>query len=385
MGMHYNPASIALVERTVENLGATNQLGSVIIESCDIRWNKTQELMDKKKAKKDNNIKISNSNNRAEQTIESSPNDKDFLGNEMRAAWEVATKYKRPTVLGDQRINVTIAALKASVKETAQDLFLKGPEGRKRTKDEIAANWETTIPINGNNPNSDDTIDEHETRYLNVFAFFDPRLLISLPVSLVKYPLSFLIKDPIPVGIFFAIIAALNFYGDGGSLLDVNFSLDDLIVDKAYTWKDYAGSVAVAVLETVVFARLLLKPLLADRNEILAKSVLDQCLLYKNDSNGGTTANGNGNANGDLFGGWFQNPLKTGSSQTAINPALTMTSTSTEAVVYVPGSDPESMLVAEQQASSYSGISADSNIEGKVVVAVLGMAHCNGVMKLLRE
>merc|ERR1711935_1253139 len=304
MGMHYNPASIALVERTVENLGATNQLGSVIIESCDIRWNKTQELMDKKKAKKDNNIKISNSNNRAEQTIESSPNDKDFLGNEMRAAWEVATKYKRPTVLGDQRINVTIAALKASVKETAQDLFLKGPEGRKRTKDEIAANWETTIPINGNNPNSDDTIDEHETRYLNVLAFFDPRLLISLPVSLVKYPLSFLIKDPIPVGIFFAIIAALNFYGDGGSLLDVNFSLDDLIVDKAYTWKDYAGSVAVAVLETVVFARLLLKPLLADRNEILARSVLDQCRLYANGSDNDTGENKNVG-----FGSWFQNLL----------------------------------------------------------------------------
>ena len=46
--------------------------------------------------------------------------------------------------------------------------------------------------------------------YLNAFAFFDPRLLISLPVSLVKYPLSFLVKDPVPVATAFAILAFLN-------------------------------------------------------------------------------------------------------------------------------------------------------------------------------
>ena len=49
--MHYNPASIELVEQTVEKLGRDDKLGSVIIESCDIRWNKTQTIMDKKNTK----------------------------------------------------------------------------------------------------------------------------------------------------------------------------------------------------------------------------------------------------------------------------------------------------------------------------------------------
>merc|ERR1712238_344676 len=49
--MHYNPASIELVEQTVEKLGREDKLGSVIIESCDIRWNKTQTIMDKKNMK----------------------------------------------------------------------------------------------------------------------------------------------------------------------------------------------------------------------------------------------------------------------------------------------------------------------------------------------
>ncbi len=355
--MHYNPASIQLVETTVEDLAKSNQLGSVIIESCDIRWNKTQEMMDKKReqllAKQ-----LASDITENESFIDSNPNDKDFLGNEMRAAWEVATKYHRPTVLGDQRINITMDALQASLKDTAKDLFLGGPAGWKRSRDEIVANWKTTIPVAGNDK-------DDEPKYLNAFAFFDPRLLISLPVSLVKYPLSFLVKDPVPVGIVFAVLAFLNFYGDFSSLdglgsLD-SFSLEDFVAatttPKDYPWTDYVFSAGIAILETVVFARLLLKPLLADRNEILAKSVLDQCQLYANQNNN----------NG--FGGFFRSFLSL--------PVVDLE----EPIVYVPGSDPESMLVAKQQA----GFSGSNDGEEKIVVAVLGMAHCNGVMKLLRE
>ena len=49
--MHYNPASIELVETTVDKLGREEKLGSVIIESCDIRWNKTQTIRDNKNTK----------------------------------------------------------------------------------------------------------------------------------------------------------------------------------------------------------------------------------------------------------------------------------------------------------------------------------------------
>jgi len=166
--MHYNPASIALVENTLEELGSTKKLGSVIIESCDIRWNKTQEILDK------------NPN----------PNEKDFLGNEMRAAWEISSlKYNRPTILGDQRINVTVDALKASLKDTVQDIFIRGPNGWKHSLEEIQDGWSQTTPINNDNLLPSEK--NQGLQGLNALSFLDPRILISLPVSLVKYPLSF--------------------------------------------------------------------------------------------------------------------------------------------------------------------------------------------------
>eukprot|EP00537_Pseudo-nitzschia_pungens_P018868 CAMPEP_0172411148 /NCGR_PEP_ID=MMETSP1061-20121228/77245_1 /TAXON_ID=37318 /ORGANISM="Pseudo-nitzschia pungens, Strain cf. pungens" /LENGTH=788 /DNA_ID=CAMNT_0013147355 /DNA_START=631 /DNA_END=2998 /DNA_ORIENTATION=- len=646
--MHYNPASIKLVERTLTRLGDDQKLGSVIIESCDIRWNKTQEILRRKKEEEEerttnplwflglrrddektqeilrrkkeeeeerttnplwflglrrddeieneNKIENNNENSSDDENIETSPppppfetnNDQDFLGNEMRAAWEVATRYNRPTVLGDQRINVTVDALKASLKETASDLLWGGPGGWKRSRDEIAENWDKTIPIaalggsnnnnsNNNRNNNNNSNNNHnnnsnsEPAYLNAVAFFDPRLLLSLPVSLVKYPLSFLVKDPVPVGAFFLCIVALNFYGTGTTIIDPttttttldwsdpkalweavvaglaqqynnnnggggNNNLDDYdydsysysvlpwtdyvlsmaiavvetivfarlqqqqqqpnnnrnnnnnnnsepaylnavaffdprlllslpvslvkyplsflvkdpvpvgafflcivalnfygsgttIIDPTTTtttldwsdpkalweavvaglaqqynnnnggggnnnldssyydsysvlpWTDYVLSVAIAVVETIVFARLLLKPLLADRNEILARSVLDQCRLF---AAAAATEPGIGEQgatmmmmmmmSGRWFDRWFAGPqavVGNGNGNADAEPGI----------VYVPGSEPETLLARD---SSNNNNNNNNNGE-KVVVAVLGMAHCNGVMKLLRE
>lgn len=379
--MHYNPASIKLVENTLDDLGQTNKLGSVIIESCDIRWNKTQELIEKKRTKTDDDDDNEDDDDDDEITTVTQSNDKDFLGNEMRAAWEIASLYQRPTVLGDQRINITVDALKASLKETAIDL-ISGPAGWKRSKDEIVESWERTIPVRGK------SIDDDEGyQYLNAFAFFDPRLLISLPVSLVKYPLSFLVKDPIPVGSFFIIIAALNYYGGDGSAgaVDVGDAIQNLFVAKEYPWTDYVVSFVVAVLETVVFARLLLKPLLAERNEILAKSVLDQCKLYSTTSTTTNTNKNNGNGN-NIFGSWLERLFSSSAAAPASSTSQLIADSDLD-VVYVPGSDPVTMMKTATTATAMttrSSSSSDEN-EGKIVVAVLGMAHCNGVMKLLKE
>lgn len=425
--MHYNPASISLVEKTVENLGETNKLGSVVIESCDIRWNKTQEMMDKKEQSR-----VASTTTNA--TI--AKNDQDFLGNEMRAAWEVATRYHRPTVLGDQRINITVDALKASLKDTAGDVFLKGPSGWERSKNEIATNWKKTIPIAGGASNDANIYDSNiDSGYLNAWAFFDPRLLISLPVSLVKYPLSFLIKDPVPVGTVFAVIAALNYYADGSSSLTdalfgplVEVFSPEAITENSYSipWTDYLLSLLVAFLETVVFARLLLKPLLADRNEILARSVLDQCLLFSKGATAEVAAAApvvtppvtteatvsDETADDDpwmrttpsgrfVVGSWFQKlsappvgPVSVpggsdrveisssdddggddggGATDSGLLPEIDPSIA--ERVIYVPGSDPASM----------EAVQPGTPHNDKVVVAVLGMAHCNGVMKLLKE
>merc|ERR1712238_647141 len=182
--MYYNPASIELVEQTVEKLGREDKLGSVIIESCDIRWNKTQTIMDKKntklqekqkaKAEAEESQSSSSSVTSSSDAVNITLNKDDLLGNEMVAAWEVASKYQRPTVLGDQRINITIDALKANFKDTLSDIFLKGPNGWKNSYTEIVEGWEQTTPIDVSRNNNNDVGNNDAVQNLNALAFFDP-------------------------------------------------------------------------------------------------------------------------------------------------------------------------------------------------------------------
>merc|ERR1740124_1824780 len=95
---HYNPASIALAENTCRELGESSSLGCVVVESCDVRWEAANEM------------------------DERMPVMRKLLGNEMRAAGDVSEEYGRPVILGDQLINVTVARLKETCSETAQDL-----------------------------------------------------------------------------------------------------------------------------------------------------------------------------------------------------------------------------------------------------------------------
>jgi hypothetical protein len=307
--MHYNPASIQLAENTILYLGRQDKLGSVIIESCDIRWNKTAELYEEK------------------------PFLKTILKNEMRTACDVALSFDRPVVLGDQRINITSDALKSSLQQTLRDL-VSPPTGWKRFIDEVQDAWEETQLQGGKG-------------YLSAFAFLDPRLLLVLPVSLIKYPLAFLVRDPLPTSIVLTLFAAL-FYVDDSS------AMQESIMNDKIPLSDWPRVFSFAGLETAVFARLLLKPLLAVRNEILAKSILDQCKLYAN----------TGEKVQPKTTGWLDKFLpKKNTSPISTEEAATN-------IIYVPGSP--SATVSDQE-------------QDRVVVAVLGMAHCNGIMKLLKE
>ena len=303
--MHYNPTSVQLAMDTIQDLGKKNKLGSVVVESCDIRWNKTAELYNEK------------------------PYLKKLLDNEMRTACDVAFSFNRPTVLGDQRINITVDALKASLKQTFQDL-VSPPTGWKRFGEEVSKAWEETVPLGGEG-------------YLNAFSFLDPRLLLVLPISLVKYPVSFLVRDPFPTTIALSLLALLSYTDDPVTV--------QALIEGEVPLSDWIFSFVVAFLETAVFARLLLKPLLAERNKILARSIVEQCKIYKREKDD------------SIRGGWFglfSNQFKAASKQR---------SDATE-VVYAPGSPIDVM---------------PSGGDEKVVVAILGMAHCNGIMKLLKE
>mmetsp|Transcript_14507 Transcript_14507/g.16636 ORF Transcript_14507/g.16636 Transcript_14507/m.16636 type:complete len:368 (-) Transcript_14507:152-1255(-) len=299
--MHYNPSSVKLASDTVKELGENDQLGTVIVESCETRWNKTEELYQEK------------------------PFLKTFLSNEMRTASDMALSFNRPVVLGDQNITLTGESLKASLRDTIGDLATPG-KGWKRLYENIRKGLEETAILGGEG-------------YLTTNALLDPKLILALPVSLIKYPISFLVRDPIITSIFltFLAVSAVN---------DVDVS--SVPRETAATITDYISVVGVAALETIVFARLLLEPLLAQRNLVLAKSILDQCKLYSADNNKKSVG---------LFD-FFMNNDK--------SEQLT-----SDDIVYAAGSP-------RTNDTSNGG-------NDKVVVAILGMAHCNGIMKILQE
>jgi len=218
--MHYNPASIQLATDSINALAAEDKLGSIIIESCDLRWNATVE----------------------NQMIN------DALMSEMKAAYDLGIQYQRPVVLGDQRINVTVSQLKNGAKEAVLDLLQPWNGGWVRLIENISTARKVAVPLGDN--------------FLGLESFFDPKLLAAAPVSLIKYPLSYLVKSPV----FAAAISALILLGGVDS--------SDAYVNDGMSATDIFESLSLSVLETVIFARIFLKELLAERNEVLASNIV---------------------------------------------------------------------------------------------------------------
>ena len=318
--MHYNPTSIRLATDTIEELAKENQLGSVIIESCDVRYESSKGL---------------------------NPMLKDILRSEMAAACHVALTYNRPVVLGDQRINITVANMKSAFAETLWDLVQPFDGGWGRIATNVTQAW------------NDAAAAPNEPPYLTPWSFLDPQLLLAAPVSLVKYPLSYLNKSPL---VFSMVVLTLGF------LVDVTTSNSDMAVAAALSSSDEGwslglvaselASLAIAVLETVVFTRVILKEILHERNVILADSILTQCRLYQPPS--------------ATNGAW----------RLSLLPPLLSRQTSTKDLV-----DGHVMYVKPNR--DYYGETvkptANGNGSDKTVVAVVGMAHCNGIKKLLQE
>lgn len=285
--MHYNPASIELATKSINDLAAEGKLGSIIIESCDLRWNATleNELM------------------------------RDALLSEMKAAHDLGIKYERPVVLGDQRINITVAQLKSGAKEAVLDLLQPWNGGWGRLFESISTARKEAVPVGD--------------KFLGLESFFDPKLLAAAPVSFIKYPISYMVKSPV----FATAIIALILLGGVDS--------SDAYVADTVSATDIFESLFLSALETVIFARIFLKELLADRNEILAMNILEQCRNYEAD---------------ESSSGWLDKLFQTNDGDKS------------SGAVYAPGS-----------------VVGKPEDDGKVVVAVLGLAHCNGIKKLLTE
>ena len=122
--MHYNPTSIKMVEETIDELATRKELGSVVVESCEIRWNTTMEILNTPRGKLL----------------------KPVLTSEMKAASDKAAFYNRPVVLGDQLINVTGTSLSKVFKATLVDLASPLDGGWKRFYDDVKFAADVALP-----------------------------------------------------------------------------------------------------------------------------------------------------------------------------------------------------------------------------------------------
>lgn len=347
--MHYNPTSMNLAKTTIDKLGQENRLGSVLIESCDIRWEKTTEMYKQR------------------------PILKKFLNSEMRLAADTALSYDRPVVLGDQRINITSDSLKSSFMETLSDLTTP-LSGWQRFVRELKQSYDETLPMGGGGGGGGGDSDDKDYKYISASDFLDPKLLLAMPVSMVKYPIAFLLRDPIATSIVLTLIAALTNVED-------TFAAEQVMDGTESTWS-IVGSICFSILETLFFARVFLKPMLAERNVIIAQNILRQCEIYSKEGNNsqqnnyrsidGTTSTSKNNGFFNFLNIDKINPFGTKSSNSndSRNDNL-------EEVIYTSDS-PKSTNPRVVQGTT------ENNGE-IVVVAVLGMAHCNGVMKLLKD
>jgi len=207
--MHYNPHSIAITKGSIQAAGDRGDDAVVLIESCPKRWKKTAAMMgltssSSSRGSRSGSVGVGVDddeeeekllpvlNDSSQQTSSSSSSSSDtdallqckrfLLYNEMVAAAEMARDYRYPLLLGDQRIEDTSKRLKESFVESLKDLVTL-----RWTKlaSEIKASYVEAVYVGSGRKD-----------YLGAGDFFNAKLLMYIPVSLVRYPLALVIKAP---------------------------------------------------------------------------------------------------------------------------------------------------------------------------------------------
>ena len=130
-----------------------------------------------------------------------------------------------------------------------------------------------------------------------------------------------------------------------------------------------------------LFARIFLKELLVDRNQLLARNILEQCRIYQQDPNTLATTKSDSRRS---WGTIFRAVLGRSSGH---DDAIQSDNRRSKRPMF---EDSFEIIYADEGRSS--GPSSDTASTGsrtkngkKAIVAVLGMAHCNGIARLLRE
>eukprot|EP00466_Bigelowiella_natans_P019679 jgi/Bigna1/50689/estExt_Genewise1.C_890025 len=232
--MHYNPVSIKKAENVVKKLGEENSLSSVVIEMCDKRW----KSMESKQPRYSPRRKL--------------------LDNEMQGAADVARDNNVEVILGDEKISNIVGGAKNMMKKTALDILspLKGwPE--------ITADFYKFFSNKSGKG----------VPSLSVLDLLDPVLLLGLPITFVRYPAAFFLKNPLFALGLVGLIASI---GGGEAQLAAQIAMQ---LNSALTALFLVFNFAVYL----ILARTILVVLLQERDEVLAGSIREACLNAKDE------------------------------------------------------------------------------------------------------
>ena len=248
--MHYNPHSVTKVASIVSDYGKSNRLGSLVVESCPLRW----KLMHQKHPKGSMLHKL--------------------LNNEFQAASEAAAQYLLDEsqtfvpVLADEDIDANDQKINEMVRSSVEDYFDPLGGGWTRIGEDLLRGYGESI-----DPAFLD--DEHEAEYLEWSYDMDPELAGGTPTSLARYALSTMVRKPVKGTLLLVWISTLVYL----IVTRVAF-LDGGIVTIG--WSSVYGFLLSLSLGIPLLGRVFLFALLGERNTILANNIRNECLRMAN-------------------------------------------------------------------------------------------------------
>mmetsp|Transcript_32794 Transcript_32794/g.48120 ORF Transcript_32794/g.48120 Transcript_32794/m.48120 type:complete len:428 (-) Transcript_32794:139-1422(-) len=288
--MHYNPASIARAKAVTEQLGENQNLHSVLVESCPTRWKTAAEFRSSLQYQWQYDVY------------------QKFLPNEMQAAAKVARRFGKPVVLGDQAIELTGDRVKIFLKETLKDAMSPLNGGWEKISKDVVSSFDvicTSFGVSFGGDDGDKKGENGKEKLSLIPDYFDKNLVATMPFSFFRYPLSIFVRYPkfavactlflgvLDQGTHLAASAAtattLNVAETATTAGDVfassssvaSVTLENMLqvsntvlqTEVSSPW-DWIVTLMVFAVESIVFARALAIPILAERDVALARSIV---------------------------------------------------------------------------------------------------------------
>lgn len=154
--MHFNPPSIQLARDVVNAEAEAGRLRAILIESCPTRWNATLEMQPAGSA-----LRL-------------------LCDNEMQSAAEAGDAAGVETILADQSIEETGRRISQLAALTLAELATPWSGGWNRIWEDLVSARAQVLAGDG----------------LGAGALLSPRLWAGFPLSLLRYPLSIVLKSP---------------------------------------------------------------------------------------------------------------------------------------------------------------------------------------------